>query len=760
VIEILPPLPAAWPFQPPTLRVQISTRDLDSDVPYEALSYCWGVSAGQLPDRRVIITEDGRPESAELFIHQNLAQALTSIQRNMPAGLRIFADGICINQQDEKEMDAQVKLMGDIYKRCSRVIVWLGPGTRDSDRFFDAANEIGSDPSLLATLDMPPQIRAPIYIAAADRYAKVPSVSPHESVLDDASLQLAHQLGRMVSSHVESFPAVGYADVLQRAWFNRLWVIQEAALPPDGLFLCGSKWLSFQQFRGIFLFYGMYSKIWLHTRKKALPSSEYRLRDDIFQKSTSFVRIFRERALFPGSEPATLIELVKRFNVNDMDTKIGAAKSKDRIFALGGLSRDSTMLKGWPYEAGAAETYTKLAEESIRTDVDILLFAQRRHPQRPANNLDNASELASLPSWVPNWSLDPIELPCGYTRVTDDKSVYAAGGTQRGQVPTVDGSALGLRGVLLDRIVILGKQQLQREKDSITPRQLDQISVKLFFDEIDTLLDEASARREGQVQEAKDEDEERLRAAICLADASLTIRQLPAESAKDAIKEVYDQVRKLSSFIALSREARDTYMSLGRTYAKHRPQIPRRHWVFPPLVLVQLLVAGFSAILAVGYMRLYIAFTRLRDWRQLLSPYNALDVPMVTGAGGGKMAIRSHPAAADYKHNMFRNIGKRLYVTQSGYVGLGPQTIQEGDCVVVFFGGSSPFILRPNSAGRVADEPRGGDDDDDADVGAAPPDGSAVACTLVGETYCHGFMDGEALSQEQAGKKTTTFWIS
>ena len=38
----------------------------------------------------------------------------------------IWIDSICISQHDDDEKTAQVKMMGDIYQRATRVVVWLG----------------------------------------------------------------------------------------------------------------------------------------------------------------------------------------------------------------------------------------------------------------------------------------------------------------------------------------------------------------------------------------------------------------------------------------------------------------------------------------------------------------------------------------------------------------------------------------------------------------------------------------------------------
>jgi hypothetical protein len=69
---------------------------------------------------------------------------------------------------------------------------------------------------------------------------------------------------------------------------------------------------------------------------------------------------------------------------------------------------------------------------------------------------------------------------------------------------------------------------------------------------------------------------------------------------------------------------------------------------------------------------------------------------------------------------------RRLYSTDGGHLGLGPQSSQEGDDVWMVHGAHVPFVLRP-----VAKKPG--------------------TFTLVGETYVHGFMNGEMLDCDGTG---------
>ena len=64
--------------------------------------------------------------------------------------------------------------------------------------------------------------------------------------------------------------------------------------------------------------------------------------------------------------------------------------------------------------------------------------------------------------------------------------------------------------------------------------------------------------------------------------------------------------------------------------------------------------------------------------------------------------------------------GRRFFTTRNGYIGLAPRSTTVGDLVCVLKGANVPFILRRKGENYV----------------------------IVGECYCHGIMDGEAMLRE------------
>jgi hypothetical protein len=69
-------------------------------------------------------------------------------------------------------------------------------------------------------------------------------------------------------------------------------------------------------------------------------------------------------------------------------------------------------------------------------------------------------------------------------------------------------------------------------------------------------------------------------------------------------------------------------------------------------------------------------------------------------------------------------VNRRFFVTKKGYYGVGPEATSAGDKVCILFGTIAPFVVRPVNHQFV----------------------------LLGESYLHGFMDGEAIAEMEDGR--------
>lgn len=95
----------------------------------------------------------------------------------------------------------------------------------------------------------------------------------------------------------------------------------------------------------------------------------------------------------------------------------------------------------------------------------------------------------------------------------------------------------------------------------------------------------------------------------------------------------------------------------------------------------------------------------------------------------------------DYWQSMEYMNGKRPFLTENGFVGMGPADSREGDAVVVFCGGRIPFLLRPAASGSEITQ------------NAVHVDEQRFQ--FVGEAFCDGIMDGEIVT----GTKGRNFFL-
>jgi hypothetical protein len=91
-------------------------------VQYSAFSYAWGEPVYNFP-----ITING----SDISVTESLNQALQHL-RLPDQELLLWADELCINQQDNEEKSAQVQKMIDVFAGASKVIVWLGCETKQT----------------------------------------------------------------------------------------------------------------------------------------------------------------------------------------------------------------------------------------------------------------------------------------------------------------------------------------------------------------------------------------------------------------------------------------------------------------------------------------------------------------------------------------------------------------------------------------------------------------------------------------------------
>ncbi|KAG7112547.1 Heterokaryon incompatibility protein 6 like [Verticillium longisporum] len=187
------------------------TPQSQHDPGFEALSYTWG-SADDSECVKVIPRDHCPSQSSfrALQIRRNLASALRHLRyENRPRML--WVDAICINQQDIDEVNIQVKGAASVYKEAVRVMIWLGLSSHDSALAIHALSNLG----------------AQVIVRADSWSCSAPDAT--EADWHDRNVLLPYDKATWLA--IDS--------LLKRAWFSRIWIVQELHLAKNAVFLCG-----------------------------------------------------------------------------------------------------------------------------------------------------------------------------------------------------------------------------------------------------------------------------------------------------------------------------------------------------------------------------------------------------------------------------------------------------------------------------------------------------------------------------------------
>ncbi|KAL8743657.1 MAG: hypothetical protein Q9190_004015 [Brigantiaea leucoxantha] len=402
---------------------------------YEALSYAWGSSE---KDSHILCQDQKLP------ITSNLHVALTRL-RSTSRPRRLWIDQICINQDDLDERSAQVAMMGIIYRCASRVIVWLG----DKDDTSDAAMTFAA--ALCCNLSLHNGRSRKELLTFSDLGKPVEGT---DFILPDEKSGLW----------------VALAKLLNREWFQRLWVVQEASLNPDTVVCCGASQIAWSVFTSL--------AVQLDAQAALYP----------------FFMI--EGQIAPGLHLAgSLISVEPLADVRDLLTvtlrfsKQFVTDPRDRIFAVLSLVNDPKSVSMVPdYTQDTATIYSSFARKSIeKADaLDILHYVE----------MDDTPMATRLPSWVPDWRVRPHARPFGTEQIS--REIFSASGTKSatfwfgslGQSLIVQGRKVGT--LLPHGIVFPADSHLNMHSgkdESLHMREFElQSSLDSFFEEASKMV--------------------------------------------------------------------------------------------------------------------------------------------------------------------------------------------------------------------------------------------------------------------------------
>ena len=353
---------------------------------YDALSYCWGSQ-----DRTRPIVCD----NASLSVTPNLESALRRV-RAPDVARNFWIDQLCIDQDNLKEKEQQLGLMAEIYRQSYKLLIWLGDDGDDSRKAYKLID-------CLSRLD------------------------PHGSHgIKDSNNDPSQQIrGSIALDQLKSHGLPGPKDaswqelrsLLSRSWFSRIWTIQEAAVATNTEFLWGKQYsLSWQSMVSIIV-----------SIREDLPRTL--LGSDIIFRGLPADSVYRIGATTQTLETRTQHDL---FNLALTYKAYGATKPQDKLYALLNLSNSP---QAADYGQSSEITFHEMAYQNIcqvyqeisRRPED--LSQQQWHPYPEISQGPHlrmvalicaagiANQQLSLPSWVPDWTVDLFPAPI-WTRKT------------------------------------------------------------------------------------------------------------------------------------------------------------------------------------------------------------------------------------------------------------------------------------------------------------------------------------------------------
>lgn len=340
---------------------------------FEALSYVWGS-----PTVTNEITCDERRKK----VGRNLYDALERLR--LPDKDRIlWVDALCINQSDNKEKTQQVRIMGEIYKRARRVLIWLGSG----DDVQEGIGKLASRPANEKHVDwspLKPVFTNPLFIQAQSLLIWL----GFENVVNMGVAKLERPQSSAKFDWSSLIPAI------QSPWFTRVWCIQELILASNPMIVTRDSVISWDEFgKAALALRRQFNAYRMETQHQSNESIE----------NFYFLHDMRERHRMRRKKRHSLLELMF------LTRGFQATDPRDKLFALIGLAGD-VLSSDWEvmpnYDLSVAEVYRRFALWHLTRKRHFEVFSFGRN-----QDLLLSPQLESLPSWVPDLTRPDFTAP-------------------------------------------------------------------------------------------------------------------------------------------------------------------------------------------------------------------------------------------------------------------------------------------------------------------------------------------------------------
>ncbi|KAF8848525.1 HET-domain-containing protein [Acephala macrosclerotiorum] len=342
--------------------IPVTLSDYDDKIigRYTALSYVWG----DANDKREVLIDGHR-----LGITASLDSALRHLRDHRRA-LKVWADGICINQGDIDERNCQVMIMGKIYEFARHTIIYLGESTTEIDAVMD----------FIAPKEGKPVSHFESGISSnASQLVNAPQNGdcPSQSLPTSATKQrMGDESRRFLVEHI-----------LGRPWFSRVWVLQELVLSSDPWIQVGVRRIRWKVFCD-YVLEGIDPPDFVGGMLTLYDMNETRTRLGPFWQNSPT----RLVTLSPANTLLRVLHFRRGFGVMD---------PRDMIYAHLGMVPDSmlpSLLPQADYRLSASQLYTQFALYCLRETGNLSFLSQIGWGDSGGRVKED------LPSWVPDWT--------------------------------------------------------------------------------------------------------------------------------------------------------------------------------------------------------------------------------------------------------------------------------------------------------------------------------------------------------------------
>lgn len=382
----------------------LESTSLDSDPIYEAISYCWGDH-----NARQEVTCQGISMSITTSLWGALREFRDSCEHRI-----LWADGVCINQNDENEKTRQVRLMREIYAKARIVLVWLGP-MDEAGLLSHACTSIKELNELLPDFDsaLTQEVRQSLVAETLKRDCRGGRANTEKHVWNVL------------------------AELITRPWFTRKWVVQEISMAQEvRLHIGGGVQLS-----------------WV-----VLTSLAQKIHNlGVLALISEIIRLERRQALPGGIYNISIMAVISHWRATGTGTLVDAVMATrgllcsdhhDHIFGVLSCASEGPTLDP-DYSSSVADTFKRFTKVMLTEGRNLKVLSlephkgDQLHPGVPRNRTD-------LPSWAPDLRRPSPDL---LAVNSTNAPLFRAGGSSN-PVLTLshDGNFLHCQGIIVDEV--------------------------------------------------------------------------------------------------------------------------------------------------------------------------------------------------------------------------------------------------------------------------------------------------------------------